>query len=213
MGEKIITKINVDETVDVVIVMIHGLYSSGVIYENMKKEFERSVLKDYNIKIKVLKYGKLRALLGRLPLIRSFIRKYVTAELSNLTYMYPKAKTIIMAHSFGTWLTATSIDKEFRRFRANLVIFMGSVVKRRFPWYKYKVDVWNFVGTHDMVVLASKLWGTGWSGKKGFIVKDRKDTRVKQIWTQWKHNDYHKGTNRFIGIIDNYLTKEGLKKE
>ena len=127
----------------------------------------------------------------------------MAARLAANTYKYPNAKTLIIAHSFGTWAIAEAIKTLFNEFRIDYLILLGSVIKRGFRWDKYPIKVFNFIGKKDTVVLYSVLWGTGWSGRYGFK-KDivlAANSNVQEYIKDWGHSDYPKAFEEFVRII------------
>ena len=186
------------------VVMIHGVWSNASRFYKMASKFkERYDLFSIDARFSVLSYGKLLLFLGRFPFVRTLVSKYVAARLAANTYKYPNAKTLIIAHSFGTWAIAEAINTLFNEFRVDYIILLGSVIKRGFRWDKYPVKVFNFIGKKDTVVLSSVLWGTGWSGRYGFKkdIVQAANSNVQEYIKDWKHSDYSKGFEEYVGII------------
>jgi hypothetical protein len=86
-------------------------------------------------------------------------------------------KTVhVVAHSLGTYMAARVLE-EIEGIKMGRVIFVGSVVRRRFPWDRYTSArlhaVRNEIGTRDAVVVLAGLvkclnWRLGWAGWWGF---------------------------------------------
>ena len=198
------------------IVMVHGVLSDGSDFDDFGKKFMSDVrLKGVKVKVSVIKYGKLLLSIGRIPFVRMLVSRYIAARLAACTYKYPNAKTVVLAHSFGTWAVAHAIEELYNEFRLDMLILVGSVISRGFPWNRYGLWVNNFVGKRDWVVFFSALWGTGWSGRFGFK-RSRKDdsarNNVFQKYREWGHADYPKGYNEYVELIVEYLGIEALRR-
>jgi hypothetical protein len=206
------------------IVMVHGVLSDGKDFDEMAKKFASDDrLKNVKIKVSVVKYGKLLLSVGRIPFVRKLVSRYIAARLAACTYKYPNAKTVVLAHSFGTWAVAHAIKELYKEFRLDMLILAGSVIPRNFPWHKYGLWVNNFVGRKDFVVFMSALWGTGWSGRFGFK-RTRMAEKVfsckgysacdnlSEYYRDWGHTDYRKGYDEYVGLISDYLGVEALRK-
>lgn len=193
------------------IVMIHGVWSKAERFFQFAKQFNnRDDLFHIDARFSVLVYGKLFVSLGRIPWIRSLISKYIAARLAANTYKYPNAKTLVIAHSFGTWAVTEAIRTLFPEFRVNYLILLGSVVKRGFRWDEYDVKVFNFIGKRDKVVLFSCLWGTGWSGRYGFKKSQTINQNVEEYVKDWGHTDYPKGIEEYVTLIKRIAGKDSL---
>ncbi len=183
------------------VILIHGVYSDGENFVNFKdKLINDDSLFYLDMRVSIIDYDTLFLAQGRTPWARGIVAKYVAARLAACTYKYPNARTVVIAHSFGTYAIARAIQEAFSHFRVNTLILLGSVVKRGFEWDKYQVSVYNFVGKKDYVVLASALWGTGWSGRFGF---KRSNSNVTEFVRDWSHSDYMQGYDDFVEIIKN----------
>lgn len=187
--------------IDINLVLIHGVLSDGSPFDEMAKRFKNEChLKKINLKISVIKYGKLLLSVGRIPFVRRIVSDYIGARLAVYTYKYPNAKTVVIAHSFGTWAIGEAIKRLFKEFRVDVLILVGSVISMGYDWSKYNIKVHNFVGQFDWVVFLSALWGTGWSGLYGFK-NDTVSDNIINYFTDWKHTDYLKGYEQYIEII------------
>ena len=97
----------------------------------------------------------------------------------------------VVAHSFGTYLTC-SVLEEVQLVRLDVVVFAGSVAKRRFPWgaFRRRVGkVLNFVGSSDPVarftaMLERSPVGMGSSGRLGFM-GDESDVHSIDAAIEW----------------------------
>lgn len=219
--------------VELNIVMIHGVLTNGSDFDGLAKKLVSDArLKNVKTKVSVIKYGKLLLSVGRIPFVRKLVSRYIAARLAACTYKYPKAKTVVLAHSFGTWAVVHAIKELYSEFRLDMLILVGSVVPRNFKWHGYGLCVHNFVGTKDWVVFTSALWGTGWSGRFGFkqarmarevapIYRTGKVftrryykvcDKLSEYYRDWGHSDYPKGYEEYVGLIKEYLGVEALRK-
>ena len=204
------------------IVMVHGVLSDGNDFDELAKKFVSDArLKNVKTKVSVIKYGKLLLSVGRIPFVRKLVSRYIAARLAACTYKYPNAKTVVLAHSFGTWAVAHAIKELYNEFRLDMLILVGSVIPRNFNWSPYGIQVNNFVGNNDWVVLSSALWGTGWSGRFGF--KRARIVRYlpgeiclcrdyNNCYREWGHADYLKGYDEYVSLIVDCLGVEALRK-
>lgn len=205
-------KNKVHPDVDLNLVMVHGVWSDGSAFDEMAEKFKSDErLKGIRLKVSVVKYGKLLLSVGRIPFVRNLVSDYVASRLATCSYKYPKAKTMVLAHSFGTWATAQAVKDLFPEFRLNAAILVGSVIPRNFDWLPYDIQVHNFVGKKDSVVLSSALWGTGWSGRFGFD-NDTALDNVTQYFMDWDHNDYPRGYNQYVEIIQKFVCADSDKE-
>lgn len=204
-------KNEVHPDIDLNIVMVHGVWSDGSAFDKMAEKFKSDErLKGISVKVSVVKYGKLLLSVGRIPFVRDLVSDYIAARLATCSYKYPKAKTVVLAHSFGTWAIARAVRDLYSEFRLNAAILVGSVVARNFDWSPYNIQVHNFVGKRDPVVLSSALWGTGWSGRFGFN-NDTVSDNVTQYFMDWDHNDYPKGYDQYVEVIRSFVSANSGK--
>lgn len=113
--------------------------------------------------------------------------------------LYPGANISFLAHSFGTYIVASLLQREFD-FKAHRVIFCGSVVHHRFPFNqiaeRFTPPLVNETSARDPwpVLGESSTWGYGSAGTYGFKVP-----RVRDRW--------HRGFGH-----SQYLSEEFCKK-
>jgi hypothetical protein len=195
-----------DISVKTNLITVHGIKTKG---DNLYKLSEK-LKKDLDIdKVTNINYRYLLASLNYLPWVRNILQEYLAARLSLLTYKYPKSKTLILAHSNGTWMLGKAIERYHSKFRIDNIFLFGSVLKRNFNWGRYpEAQVINFIGGHDKVLLFSKtLYGMGWSGRYGF---KRKCSNLKQFRFNWGHTGYMEE----YGLIKSFASKSlGMEKE
>lgn len=189
------------------IVSIHGVYSDGEDLLNLCDLISGNTgIPTDKIKVSSIDYGTLLLTLERIPFVRNLIAMVVANRLAACSYKYPNAKTIVLAHSFGTYAIGEAIRKWYEEFRVNCLILFGSVINRKFDFSKYSdLEVYNFIGKKDFVVLSGLLWGTGASGIFGF---KKEQSNVKQIKTNWGHGGYKESFPQLYGIISDFITRK-----
>ena len=217
-----------DENVKLHMIFIHGIYSKGEGLDKISEYFEDVMDKENvnteswdsiddfhqkcgDIKLSSIKYGKLLISLGRIPFVRNLITHIIASRLQAYTYKYPNAKTVVFAHSFGTWALSQAIETLSHHFRIDYIVLFGSVIKRDFDWAKFPFiqNVFNFVGVKDKVVLMSMFWGTGWSGRYGF---SKVSFNLTEIPRNWGHTDYSKNPQHFLDIVNDIYCKVKRRK-
>lgn len=158
-----------------VVVLVHGIRTHAPWVASIRAEFEKA-----GIAVEPANYGRLdvfRFLWGssQKP-IEAVWRCVRQAQLK-----YPNADISFLAHSFGTYIVARLLQREFT-FKAHRVVFCGSVVSYDFPFHqissRFTAPIVNEVSTGDpWPVLAEALsWGYGSAGTFGFrvpFVRDR----------------------------------------
>lgn len=110
-------------------------------------------------------------------------------QITELRARFPRLKHIhFIGHSNGTYVLASALEK-YQTLHVDRVVFAGSVVRRSFPWSKYKgrvEGVRNYVGSADWVVawfpklfelpglaiLNPDLGSAGYNGFEDAFVKD-----------------------------------------
>ena len=102
--------------------------------------------------------------------------------------LYPNAKIFFLAHSFGTYIVANILHREFD-FHAHRIVFCGSVIRLDFPFHKFSerfsTPIVNEVGSNDYwpAIAESATWGYGSTGTYGF--------RSPRIRDRWHNNINH----------------------
>lgn len=177
-----------DKSVHTHIITIHGIKSSGKPLEDFSKKLQTDLHIGH---VTNIDYKYLLASLNYLPWVRNILQEYVAARLATLTYKYPESRTLIIAHSNGTWMLARAIEKYYSKFRVDNVFLFGSVIETDFDWSKYPdIKVQNYIGKKDKVLLFSKwMYGMGQSGRKGF---EKNSKNLKQFRFNWGHTGFYK---------------------
>lgn len=202
-------KCQVYPDVNLNLIMVHGVYSNGAAFEALGKQFKAdSRLHDLNVWVSLIKYGVTTISGGYLPFRRNLIAKYVASRIATCNYKYPNAKTVVLCHSFGTYSTARAVFELFDEFKVDMIILVGSVVKRKYNWDRYGIEVHNFIGRKDWVVFMSKIWLTGWSGCYGFDhIKNRNKSVTEHNKPSWRHLSYPKGFDEYVDLIREYIKR------
>jgi hypothetical protein len=133
--------------------------------------------------VEMTNYGRMNLIEFLLPI--SFFRKraleIVWTQMQQATMLHPNVPISIIAHSFGTYIVANILKRQFN-LSVDRVIFCGSVVRFDFPFEqinkRFNSPILNEVGTADPwpAVAESLTTGYGSAGTYGFIrpgVKDR----------------------------------------
>jgi len=192
------------------IVSVHGVYSKGGDLATLCEQVSGDVgLSADRVKVSTIDYGVLLLILERMPFVRNLIAMIVANRLAACSYKYPNAKTVVVAHSFGTWATCEALRKWGEEFRMNALVLFGSVVSRNFDFSKFPdVEVHNIIGKKDIVVLSGALWGTGWSGIFGFK-KDYKhiNDNLIEIKISKGHSGYKESYSHLYNIIRNFIAR------
>ena len=128
-------------------------------------------------------YGRMNLLEFLFPadFFRQRAQEIVWTQIQHAMQLHPEAKVSIIAHSFGTYVVASILKKQFT-LSINRVIFCGSVLRYSFPFQqinqRFKFPILNDVGTADPwpAVAEAVTTGYGSAGTYGFLkpgVQDR----------------------------------------
>lgn len=196
--------------IKVVIVTVHGIESKNENLEDLNNYLKGQGFDPETTHFTKIVYGKVHTWIGRAPILRYITAELVSSRLSTLSYKYPNAKIILIAHSFGTWSTARAIERHYTKFNLDFLILLGCVIKRKFDWSKYSaIEVLNFVGKKDYVVFFARLYSVGRAGKYRFT---KECDNLRQIETNWGHTDFIKHFSVIKGEINVFLSDKGIVK-
>jgi len=183
-----------DDPQSTIVVLVHGIRTDAAWQNRVRFEF-----KDDNL-INVIPtgYGFFNAFNFWWPFRAGPVER-IKRELRDVRYRDPKARIVVIAHSFGTYivskLLATISDLQVER-----IILCGAVVPRDFRWDLYSTrlnnsTILNDVGTDDHypVLATYATLGYGSSGRLGF-----QTARVTDRFFKYGHSDF--------------LTSEHIKK-
>lgn len=166
-----------------VIILVHGIRDYALWQERI-----RGVLAEHFI-VKSTNYGRFDLLRFLIPIayFRDNAIESVWDQIRDVKKEYPKAKFSFVAHSFGTYILANILSREFD-FKAFRVVFCGSVIKYNFPFEqlteRFTPPILNEVGTKDIwpALAESVTWGYGSAGTYGFHrprIRDRWHTGAR----------------------------------
>lgn len=176
-----------------VVVLVHGIRTYAPWVAMVRAQLEGS-----GIVVQPTNYGRLDAV----RFLWGSRRKTIDAvweSVRDVVQMYPNAKISFLAHSFGTYIVAALLRREFD-FKAHRVIFCGSVVRYRFPFNQFSdrftPPLVNETSARDPwpVLAECSSWGYGSAGTYGF--------RVPRVRDRW-----HRGFGH-----SQFLTEEFCKK-
>jgi pimeloyl-ACP methyl ester carboxylesterase len=186
-------------TKPVVVAMIHGIRTQGEWHDNLKELIESKS----NAIVKPIKFGFFDAVSFWLPIFTIFRWlkvRHVTKEMRILRRDYPDHEVVIVAHSFGTFLTAKFLEKNID-FNIDRLLLCGSIVPASFDWnklpnYPTNGNAINDIGTKDLWPIFAKTstFGYGDSGSFGFdthTIEDRyHETGHSGFFTDELFNSY-----------------------
>jgi uncharacterized protein YraI len=166
------------------VILVHGIRT----YALWQSEI-RTTLKKAGFVTAPTNYGRFNVFqfLAPIPFFRQWAIKQVWEQIKIVKANYPSKRFSIIAHSFGTYVVANLVKRNFD-LNANRIIFCGSIVSYRFRFQDYKGrftgQILNDVGTRDIwpAMAQSVTWGYGSTGSYGFNrpdVYDRWHNRAK----------------------------------
>lgn len=173
-----------------VVISLHGIRTRGV----WQKYLASALAKEGFIPVP-LDYGFFRGIQLVLPFLRDRKVHWLLEEYTRVTKEYNAETPSIIAHSFGTYLVAKTLEK-YDEVKFDRVIFCGSIVRRDYPWAQiFATDqvkrVLNDYGKRDFWAKAAQ-WvvdDSGPSGAEGF--EDDANSRVVQrVRPRFRHSDF-----------------------
>ena len=154
---------------EVLVVMLHGIRTHAPWHNTLKTSLE----KHSETKVTPIKYGFFDAISFLFHFYHLKLR-HVTQEIRMAKKDYPEHEVVIVAHSFGTYLTLKFLKKNVD-FEVDRVLFCGSVVNENYNFDRLKNfpshgSVINYIGNRDFypVLAKSTSFGYGVSGTFGF---------------------------------------------
>jgi uncharacterized protein YecT (DUF1311 family) len=161
-----------------VVVLVHGIRTYAQWVPAVRHELESA-----GFVVEPTNYGYLDLLRFIVPIaaLHNGPIDEVWKSIRTIVRQYPNSDINILAHSFGTYVVARLLAREFD-FKANRVVFCGSIVARNFPFNQIldraTWPILNEVGCLDVwpALAESVTWGYGSTGTYGFRsppVKDR----------------------------------------
>lgn len=160
------------------VVLVHGIRTRAKWMSAV-----RPVLEAHGFVVEPTSYGRFDLLrfLIPVPVLKRAAIDSVWRDIQSAIDLHPGLPVSFIAHSFGTFVVANILKKEFR-FRAHRMIFCGSVVRPEYEFEhlkdRFNPPVLNEVGSKDYwpAVAESITWGYGSTGTHGFnrpYVRDR----------------------------------------
>jgi len=157
----------------VLVAMIHGIRTRGEWHDDLKNLIESKS----DAVVKPISFGFFDAVSFWLPLITIFRHlkvKHVTKQMRLLRRDFPNHQIVIVAHSFGTFLTANFMKKN-TDYDIDRLLLCGSIVSENFDWdslpnFPRNGRVMNDIGNGDIwpILAKTSTFGYGASGSYGF---------------------------------------------
>jgi len=175
-----------DDTDARVVILLHGIQTEAKWQQAVRKEFSDLP----NLNTIPIGYGFVTALALWLP-IRIFPTNNVLNKIKEIRNKEPNAKLMIVAHSFGTYITSKIIAKS-PDIRFERIVLCGCIVNRNYPWGKHTGhmqtgSILNDVGTKDIwpIFATASTVGYGSSGRLGF-----QSPAVRDRFFNYGHSDF-----------------------
>lgn len=161
----------------IVLLLVHGIQTDG----SWQKLVSNELGDIENLNVVELGYECVTVAQLVSPFRGAPVKK-ITNDIRDVRRREPKARLMVIAHSFGSYIIS-EILKKSSDISFEKIIFCGSIVPRNYPWSRYapnmeKGSIINDVGTKDFYPIwatCSSL-GYGSSGFRGFqngLILDR----------------------------------------
>ena len=152
-----------------VIILVHGIRDYALWQERIRRVLAEEFI------VESTNYGRFDLFRFLVPgnYFRNWAIESVWNQIRDVKKEYPNAKFSFIAHSFGTYIVAHILKRDFD-FTAFRIVFCGSVVKRNYPFEqiseRFASPIVNDVGTKDIwpAIAESLTWGYGSAGTFGF---------------------------------------------
>ena len=169
-----------------VVILVHGIRDFASWQERVGKVLRGDFI------VETTNYGRfdLFRFLTPIQYFRNAAIERVWGQIRDIKKQHPNAKYSFVAHSFGTYIVAHILKRNFD-LTAHRIIFCGSVVKYNFSFEEFSerftTPIMNEVGTEDIwpAVAESITWGYGWAGTYGF-----RRPRVRDRWHSGAKHGY-----------------------
>jgi pimeloyl-ACP methyl ester carboxylesterase len=176
------------------VISLHGIRTRGTWQKQLSSALSRE-----GFIYEPMDYGFFRAIQLVLPFMRERKMKWFLDQYNALTKGYRNPPSII-AHSFGTYLVARTLQK-YAEVRFGYVIFCGSIVEVAYPWTRIAdssqvARVLNDYGGKDFWARTAVFFvnDAGPSGAKGF--QDCATGRViNRHRPEFRHSDFFYQSN------------------
>jgi hypothetical protein len=174
-----------DTKVKHVIILVHGIRTNAPWQAILRADLESD-----ETKVELTNYGWFDLFRFLIPIkwIRDIAVRRVWTSIRDIRKLYPNAQMSFLAHSFGTFVVANILRREFD-LTAHRIVFCGSVVRYDFPFQeisgRFTSPIINEVGTGDYLpaIAESVTRGYGSAGTYGF--------RRPRVRDRWHNNISH----------------------
>ena len=161
-----------------VVILIHGIRDYALWQEKVRRTLETDFI------VEPTNYGRFDVIRFLIPVFyfRDRAIERVWKQIRDIKLQYPNAKFSFIAHSFGTYVLANILARNFD-FRAHRIVLCGSVLPYDFELEqisnRFETPILNEVGTRDIwpAMAESITWGYGSAGTYGF-----RRPRVRDRW-------------------------------
>jgi len=176
------------------VISLHGIRTRGTWQKQLSSALSRN-----GFVYEPLDYGFFRGIQLVLPFMRDRKKKWLLEQYTNAIRQHSNPPSVI-AHSFGTYLVARTMQK-YDEIRFDRVIFCGSIVEKAYPWTAMLdagrvTRVLNDYGGKDRWARAAEWFinDSGPSGANGFT--DIASGRVlNKSRPEFRHSDFFYQTN------------------
>ncbi|MGO7661627.1 esterase/lipase family protein [Rhizobium ruizarguesonis] len=170
------------------VILVHGIRDIG----RWQNEIS-ATLKQHGFLVELTNFDRMNLLEFLFPIdfFRRNAQEIVWTQIQEAIQLHPGAKVSIIAHSFGTYVVANILKKQFT-LSLNRVIFCGSVVRYNFPFEqinkRFNSPILNEVGTADPwpALAESVTTGYGSAGTYGF----RRPGVIDRFHNDKRHGDF-----------------------
>jgi pimeloyl-ACP methyl ester carboxylesterase len=174
---------HLDSRVEHMVILVHGIRTDAPWQITLRSELEKA-----GIRVELTNYGYFDMFRFLVPArwVRETAISRVWTLIRDVRKMYPGPKMSFLAHSYGTFIVAQLLRREFD-FKVHRIMFCGSIVPYNFPFHeiseRFTAPLVSEVGSADYLpaVAESITWGYGSAGTYGFRIP-----RVKDRW----HNKF-----------------------
>lgn len=178
-----------------VVIVLHGIRTRG----SWQKDIS-PVLTEAEFTPEPLDYGFFAAIQLLFPPSRQAKIEWFKSEFEKIKLKYPGRALHVVAHSFGTYIIARSLEKYPNHIHFNRLIFCGSIVNEHFDWptavnQELVTHVLNDYGGLDFWAKIVKYFvsDAGDSGRFGF--QNVCPEITQHFHREWRHSDYFFSSN------------------
>lgn len=154
---------------ETLIIMVHGIRT----YAQWHQSLERTIKQNSQAEVRSVRYGYLDSFRFIFHLYRKKL-EHLTQEIRIAKRDFPTHEVVIVAHSFGSFLTLKFLQKNID-FEVDRILFCGAVINEYYDFDRLRnfpkaEGVINCVGCKDYYPVLAKAFsfGYGVSGTFGF---------------------------------------------